>query len=93
MIDGIAVKPMLSRLQFFGLDINDFARDAAPRRLNAHQARVGVILSYATKGSPSQVQLTWDTFNAFAPFLRSVVYIHEHDPQLHLFHKSAPHFT
>jgi hypothetical protein len=92
-IDGIAVKPVLSRLQFFGLDINDFARDAAPRRLNAYQARVGVILSYATKGSPAQGRLTWDTFNAFAPFLHSVVYIHEHDPQLHLFHKNAPHFT
>jgi hypothetical protein len=52
-----------------------------------------VILSYATKGAPSHVQLTWDTFNAFAPFLRSVVYIHEHDPQVHLFHKSTPHFT
>ena len=60
MIDGIAVKPVLSGLQFFGLDINDFARDAAPRRLNAYQARVGVILSYATKGSPSHVQMTWD---------------------------------
>jgi hypothetical protein len=93
MIDGIAVKPALSRLQFFGLDINDFARDGAPRRLNAYQARVGLVLSYATKGSPSHVQLTWDTFNAFAPFLRSVVYIHDHDPQLHLFHKSTPHFT
>ena len=52
-----------------------------------------MILSYATKGSPSQVQLTWDTFNAFAPFLRSVVYIHDHDPQVHLFHKNTPHFT
>jgi hypothetical protein len=92
-IDGIAVTPVLSRLQFFGLDIDDFARDAAPHRLNAYQARVGAILSYATKGPPSHVQLTWDTFNAFAPFLRSVVYIHEQDPQVHLFHKSAPHFT
>ena len=93
MIDGMVVKPVLSRLQFFGLDINDFARAAEPRRLNAYQARVGMILSYTTKGSPSHVQLTWDTFNAFAPFLRSVVYMHDHDPQLHLFHKSAPHFT
>lgn len=93
MIDGIAVQPALARLQFFGLDINDFARDTAPRRLNAYQARIGVILSYATRGAPTQVQMTWDTFHAFAPFLRSVVYIHDGEPQLHLFHKNSPHFT
>jgi hypothetical protein len=42
MLDGMAVTPVLSRLQFFGLDITDFARDAVPRRLNAYLRHQGL---------------------------------------------------
>jgi hypothetical protein len=93
VIDGIAVKPVLSKLQFFGLNINDFARHAQPQRVSVYQARVGLILSYATKGAPSHVQMTWETFNTHAPFVRSMVYIHDNAPKLHIFKTDSPRFT
>ncbi|MGY8649584.1 MAG: hypothetical protein ACKVKM_02125, partial [Verrucomicrobiia bacterium] len=43
-IDGVPVQPILQRLQFFGLDIRDFAQNAEPRRVSAYQARLGIIL-------------------------------------------------
>lgn len=91
-INGMAVQPVLTRLQFF-LDINDFARQAEPRRISVYQARLGIILSYATEGAPTQVRLTWETFNDYAPFLRSVVYVYGHNPKSQFFKKDAPFFT
>ena len=34
-IDGVAVKPKLDRLDFYGVDFKDFAMRAAPQRLSA----------------------------------------------------------
>jgi hypothetical protein len=92
IIDGIPVKPLLKRLQFFGLDIRDFALNAKPRRISIYQARVGIILSYATKNAAKQVQMTWDTFNKYAPFMRSVVYIHDSQPQIQHFTQQKSQF-
>ena len=92
-INGMVVQPVLTRLQFFGLDINDFARQAEPRRISVYQARLGIILSYATEGAPTQVHLTWETFNDYAPLLRFVVYVYGHNPKIHFFKKDAPFFT
>ena len=92
-VDGITVKPVISKLQFFGLDINDFAKDVEPRKVSAYQARIGIILSYTTKGTPSNVKMTWDTFNDFAPFLQSVIFIQDHDVEINYFKEGDHEFT
>ena len=89
-IDGVPVKPLLQRLQFFGLDIRDFAQNAEPRRVSAYQARLGIILVYPAKAPPNRVRLTWDSFHESAPFLRSVVYDHEKDPTEEFFVRDQP---
>jgi hypothetical protein len=89
-IDGVPVQPVLQRLQFFGLDIRDFAQDAEPRRVSAYQARLGIILAYPAKAPPNRVRLTWDSFHDAAPFLRSVVYDHEKDPTEEFFVRDQP---
>jgi len=91
-IDGIPVKPMLQRLQFFGLDIKDFAKGAEPRRVSAYQARLGIILSYSAKAPPNRVRMTWETFHDSAPFLRSIIYDRDLKPTEEFFVKDKPHF-
>jgi hypothetical protein len=73
-INGSSIKPVVARVNFFGLDIRDFAMNAEPRRVSVAQARVGVMLSYPSKDVPTNVSAKWETFNKFAPFLKSVVY-------------------
>jgi hypothetical protein len=89
-IDGVPVQPILQRLQFFGLDIRDFAQNAEPRRVSAYQARLGIILVYPAKAPPNRVRMTWDSFHEAAPFLRSVVYDHEKDPTEEYFVRDQP---
>jgi hypothetical protein len=91
-IDGIPVKPVLQRLQFFGLDINDFAQNAEPRRISAYQARLGIILGYPAKAPPNRVRLTWETFHEAAPFLRSIIYDRDLKPTEEFFVKDKPRF-
>lgn len=73
-IDGVPVKPVLSRLDFYGLDFNDFAQQAPRKKLNVYSARVGAILSYPAKGIPDTVAINWDLFNEYVPMLFSMVY-------------------
>ena len=73
-IDGVRVQPVVPRIDFYGLDFKDFAQRAEPRRVPLSSARVGVILSYSTKGTPSRVQLTWDRFNRFVWTVNMIVY-------------------
>ncbi len=92
LIDNIPVKPTLQRLQFFGLDINDFAQDAKPRRISAYQARIGIILSYPAKAPPQSVKMTWEVFHETAPFLRSIIYDRDLNPTEEFFVKDQPHY-
>ncbi|MDP6553189.1 MAG: hypothetical protein QGG71_00895, partial [Pirellulaceae bacterium] len=62
-IDGVVVKPNVDRIDFYGLDFKDFAVQAERKKVSMANARVGVILSYSTKGSLGTVKLTWDRFN------------------------------
>lgn len=62
-IDGIKVKPVISRLDFYGLDFTDFAKPAKKKKVSIANARVGIILTYSTKGTPDKVKMTWDMFN------------------------------
>ena len=91
-IDGIPVKPVLQRLQFFGLDIKDFAKGAKPRRVSAYQARLGIILSYPAKSPPNRVRMTWETYHNSAPFLRSIIYDRDLKPTEEFFVKDKPRF-
>lgn len=91
-IDAQQVQPKLTRLSFFGLDINDFALNAEPRRVSVHQARVGVILSYPAPAVPHNVAMRWETFSDHAPYLRTIVLAGSNDPAEHYFRVSKPAF-
>ena len=76
-IDGIVVKPVISRLDFYGLDFRDFAKPAEKKRVSTANARVGIILTYSTKGTPDKVKVTWDMFNRSVWSVESVCFAFE----------------
>ncbi len=73
-IDGVTVKGVVSRIDFYGLDFKDFALRAPRKRLSAINARVGVIITYSTKGYPGGLEMTWELFSRSSPVLRSTVF-------------------
>ena len=73
-IDGIRVKPVVDRIDFYGLEVRDFVTQAARRRVSMASGRVGLILRYSTKGAPRRVQLTWDRFSATMTNVETVVF-------------------
>lgn len=89
-IDGIDKVGSLTRLNFFGLDIADFALNADPRKVSVHQARVGIIWTYPTKSTPKNVLFTWKGYSEFSPFLNSVVLVGNDAPMRHVFHSLEP---
>lgn len=89
-IDNRDMLPVLARLNFLGLDIRDFARNAKPRRISVYQARVGVILSYPIDSPPRNISLEWKLFSPHAPFLRSVIYEFDKPPVEHFFRTAEP---
>ncbi|MBC8354065.1 MAG: hypothetical protein H8E66_18900 [Planctomycetes bacterium] len=91
-VNGQKVSAQLTRLNFFGLDINDFALNAEPRRVSVHQARVGVILTYPSRETPATVAMQWSTFSEHAPYLRSIVLVGNEVPKEHNFRVSRPGF-
>ena len=76
-IDGVAVKPRLERLDFYGVDFKDFAARAEPRKLSAWTARVGAILVYSTKGAPRHVDLKWTLFNNEMLAARALIFAYD----------------
>lgn len=76
-IDGIAVKPTVQRLDFYGLDFKDFAQKGERKRVSVSNARVGIILSYSTKSPPNSVELTWDMFNKYVWGAQTVVFAYD----------------
>ena len=72
-IDGVVVQPVFDRVDFYGLDLRDFAVRAERRRINLYNGRVGVIMSYSTKGMPQEVKVSWDIFNDVMKTVDSVV--------------------
>jgi hypothetical protein len=91
-INGNPVEAHLDRLSFFGLEIRDFALNAPPRRMSAYQARVGVILSYRPEDPVGDLKLRWETYNKFAPLLKSMVFVQERQPFGHIFVEDSPLF-
>ncbi len=72
-IDGIKVKPVVDRVDFYGLDLKDFAIQAEPRSISIANGRIGIILSYSTKGTPEKVFVTWEIFNNAIRSVDSVI--------------------
>jgi hypothetical protein len=77
IIDGVAVKPRLDRLDFYGVAFKDFAMRAEPQKLSAWTARVGAILVYSTKGAPRHVDLKWTLFNNEMLAARAVIFAYD----------------
>ena len=91
-IDGIAVQPVVQRLEFYGLDFRDFAQTAEKKRISIYQARLGVILTYSVKGYPNHVKMTWDAFNRNVPFVKSTYYAYDGAPENTYFEPIDPEF-
>lgn len=85
VINGQPVQAQLSRLNFFGLDISDFALNAVPRRVNVAQARLGVILTFPARQVPDSVEVKWSTFSEHAPYIHSIVMVGHEKPSEHDF--------
>ena len=62
-IDGVIVAPVFDRIDFYGLNLRDFAVQAEKRKVSMANGRVGIIIRYPAKGSPVKVNVVWDKFN------------------------------
>ncbi len=73
-IDGILVQPIVDRIDFYGADVRDFVRQAARQRVSVANGRVGVMLNYATKGTPNEIRMTWNRFSKSLNNVEGVVF-------------------
>ena len=74
-IDGMEVTAQLDRLDFFTLDIRDFAKKQERKKVGVANARVGMILSFPTKGNFQSASLEWSFFNEVTPLLNTMTYV------------------
>jgi hypothetical protein len=72
-IDDKKCKAKFDRIDFYGLDIRDFAMKADRRKVSMANGRVGVIMSYASDGAPLNVSVTWDMFNSIVRSVDAIV--------------------
>lgn len=73
-INGSRVMPEFSRIDFYGLDLRDFAAQAAEQKVSLASGRVGIILRYQTlDDSVRDATLTWEKFYSAMNKIRSVV--------------------
>lgn len=74
-INGRSVVPEFTRIDFYGLDLKDFARQAEERRVSLANGRVGIIMTYRpTESGLREATLTWDKFHASLRKIQSVVF-------------------
>lgn len=62
LIDGKEIPPVITRIDFFGLNMRDFAQQSEKKRVSMANGRVGIILTYKTDREPERVSLTWNKF-------------------------------
>ena len=72
-IDGIEVKPVFDRVDFYGLDLSDFAVRPEKRKVSMASGRVGVIMSYSAKSRPTEVSVEWNLLSNTIREVDSVV--------------------
>ncbi|MEQ1903691.1 MAG: hypothetical protein ABL888_05875, partial [Pirellulaceae bacterium] len=73
-IDGIKVQPVCDRIDFYGLDLRDFAVQAERRKISMANGRIGVIMSYKAKAPPQAVKVHWNLFNDAIKTVDSIVF-------------------
>ena len=78
-IDGVEVQPVFDRIDFYGLDLKDFAMQSEKRRVSMASGRAGVIMSYSTKGRPASVSVTWDKFSEAIRSIDSVAIAYDQE--------------
>ena len=75
LINNQLIPPEFSRIDFYGLDLKDFARQAEARRVSMANGRVGVIMTYRTSDDVIQsASLTWNKFHSTIRKIESVIF-------------------
>ncbi|MEZ6045305.1 MAG: hypothetical protein R3C11_06925 [Planctomycetaceae bacterium] len=74
VVNGEKREPVISRIDFYGLDFRDFAQQAPDQDVSMANGRVGVIMSYPLDSPPEKVDLTWDFFNRYLWDVKGTVY-------------------
>ncbi|MBC7965469.1 MAG: hypothetical protein H7Z17_06020 [Fuerstia sp.] len=73
-INGARVMPEFSRIDFYGLDLRDFAAQAAEQKVSLASGRVGIILRYQTPDDAVRdATLTWEKYYSTMNKIQSVV--------------------
>lgn len=73
-INGTRVLPEFSRVDFYGLDLRDFAAQAAEQKVSLASGRVGIILRYqAPDDAVRDAALTWEKYYSSMNKIQSVV--------------------
>ncbi len=70
-INGLPVEPEVQRVDFFGPEYRDFARESPGEDLSVYNTRVGVIMSFPAASVPQSVLFEWDHFGEYTPSLES----------------------
>ena len=74
-INSVSVKPVFDRIDFYGLDIRDFAMQAERRKISMANGRVGIIMSYSAKSVPKEVSVEWELFNNVVQKVEATAFI------------------
>ncbi|MCA9086642.1 MAG: hypothetical protein KDA81_21445 [Planctomycetaceae bacterium] len=75
-INGTTIAPDFTRIDFYGLDLKDFAQQAKERRISLANGRVGIIMTYhAPFDRVESTTLQWNTFNSAIRKIHSVMFI------------------
>ena len=75
MINGQMVPPEFTRIDFYGLDLKDFARQAEAREVSLANGRAGVIITYRPKTDQiHRLSLAWDAFSSALRKVEAVVF-------------------
>jgi hypothetical protein len=74
LINGSRVRPEFTRIDFYSLNLSDFAAQAAAQRISLASGRVGIIMSYKTPDdSVRDVSLNWNLFYSTVTKIPAVV--------------------
>ena len=74
MINGVRVLPEFTRIDFYSLNLSDFATQAAEQKVSMASGRVGIIMTYRPVGDPVRdVSLGWNLFYSAMTKIPAVV--------------------
>jgi hypothetical protein len=76
-IDGVTVKPIFESVDFYGLDLRDFAQKTDKRKVSMASGRVGVIMQYPAKSPPESVAVEWTKFSESIRSVDAVVFAYK----------------